>query len=254
MKLACNYYAETEALVREGKIDIDYFKFPGLAFQMDVLRGADAFESFAARVTSLRPILLHGVYPDMDRLIALSQTSGVSVHPYLGKKAPRRSKVIKDLIALREQYAYMEFVSVENFPNLKYGDFIRPEVITEIVHRSGCSFLLDISHAYCAARDLGEDFRAYLSKLPLERVSEIHINGWVEKDGGIMCHTKINEQGYQVLKELLPVCKPKIVSIEYGRPDDRLGCGCPVLRPGEMNERAMEEIVERVARLREIIA
>ncbi|MCL2301399.1 MAG: DUF692 family protein [Firmicutes bacterium] len=254
MKLACNYYAETEALVREGRIDIDYFKFPGLGFQMDALRDADAFAPFAERVRRLRPILLHGVYPDMERLIALSGTPGVSLHPYQGPKMPPLREIIENLAALREKYAHMEFVSVENFPNLKYGDCIKPEVITEMVVQSGCDFLLDVSHAYCAARDLREDFRAYLSRLPLDRVSEIHINGWAEKDGKLMCHVKINELGYRVLRELLAVCSPKIISIEYGRPDDRIGCGCPVMRPGERNAAAMEEIAEQVERIKEIIS
>ena len=29
MKIACNYYRETEQLFYENKIDIDYFKYPG---------------------------------------------------------------------------------------------------------------------------------------------------------------------------------------------------------------------------------
>jgi hypothetical protein len=250
MQLACNYYPETEALVREGKIDIDYFNFPALGYQVDVLRGADAFAPFAERITPLRPILLHGVYPDMDRLVALSKTPGVSFHP----NADPIGDAVQALRRVRETYAHMDFVSVENMPSLRFGELIKPEVITEMAERSGCDFLLDISHAYCASRALGEGFRAYLSKLPLERVSEIHINGWAEKDGGIMCHVKINEAGYEILKELLTACQPKIITIEYGRDDDRIGCGCPVMRPGEMNERAMEEIIEQVRRVREIIS
>jgi len=250
MKLACNYYPETEALVREGKIDIDYFKFPALGFQIDILHDIKAFENFAARVCEVRPILLHGVYPDMDRLLAASKTPGVSLHP----DARPIGDVIQTLQRVRETYAHMDFVSVENMPSLRFGALIRPEVITEMVFRSGCDFLLDISHAWCAARALKEDFRAYLSQLPLERVSEIHINGWEEKNGDIMCHVKINEAGYEILKELLTVCTPKIITIEYGRPDDRIGCGCPVIRPGEMNAAAMEEIIEQVGRIREIIS
>jgi len=250
MKLACNYYPETEALVREGKLDIDYFKFPGLAFQMDVLRSAEAFQPFVERVAPLRPILLHGVYPDMERLIALSRTPGVSLHPDAGPIGD----VIQTLQRVRETYATLDFVSVENLDSLRFGALIQPEVITEIVARSGCSFLLDVSHAFTAARRLGEDFRAYLAKLPLEHIYEIHINGWLEKGNDIMCHVKIHEQGYEILWELLAVCAPKIITIEYGRHDDRIGCGCPVMRPDVMNAQAMEEIIEQVGRIREIIS
>ena len=253
MLLACNYYPETEQLVREGKIDIDYFKFPALGFQMGVLNDADAFEEFAARVCAVRPVLLHGLYPEMDRLLRLTGSPGISLHPDECKNRRQIKAATDKLRLLRERYRSLDFISVENMPNQKFGPLIQPEVITEMVERSGCDFLLDISHAYCAARCLGQEVWAYLSKLPLERVYEIHINGWVEKGGDIMCHTKINEAGYSILRELLNLCRPKIITIEYGRPNDRVGCGCPVMRPGEMNRRAMEEIIEQAARIREMI-
>lgn len=269
MKLACNYYPETEELVRTGAADIDYFKFPALGFQMDILNDAQAFEDFATRVTALRPILLHGLYPScdlsdaalaqgfdfaaMDRLLRLTKSPGISVHPGAEKRAPQLDILLENLRLLRERYADMAFVAVENMPNRKSGDLILPEVITRIVRESGCEFLLDISHAYCAARCLGMGFREYLFRLPLERVYEIHINGWAEKGGDIMCHVKINAQGYQILRELLIRCTPQIVTIEYGRHNDRIGCGCPVLRPGERNPAAMEEIAQQVYKIREII-
>jgi hypothetical protein len=240
MKLACNYYPETEALVREGKIDIDYFKFPALDFQVELLHDAAAFETFAVRVSALRPILLHGIYPAMDRLVPASNTPGLSFHP--GKNL--------DISALRKQYARLDFISIENSGVIES----QPQALTELVRQSGCSLLLDVSHAYCASRRLGMDFWAYLSQLPLERVHEIHLNGWIEKGSDIMCHVKINEQGYEIFEELMALCAPQIITIEYGRDDDRIGCGCPILRPGEMNAAAMEEIVEQVTRIRKIIS
>jgi hypothetical protein len=255
--------------VRTGAADIDYFKFPALGFQTEILNDADAFEAFAERVGALRPILLHGLYPScdlsdcdlkrefdfatMDRLLRLAKTPGVSLHPSSGKIAPEVNAIIENLCFLRERYAHLGFVSMENLDSLRFGPLIQPEVITRIVRESGCDFLLDISHAYCAARCLGMDLREYLIQLPLERVYEIHINGWAEKGGDIMCHVKINAQGYEILRELLTRCAPQIVTIEYGRHNDRIGCGCPVLRPDGMNAAAMDEITEQVRRVREII-
>ena len=248
MKLACNYCPEAEALVREGKIDIDYFKIPALDCQADLLNDPVTSEEFARRAGVMRPVLLHGLYPSMDRLVRLTGTPGISFHPDLGSSAV--NGVVAKVRSLQEKYARLDFVSAENSGAIE----AQPLALSEIVRQSGCTFLLDISHAYCAARRLGLDFRAYLSLLPMERIYEIHINGWAEKGGDIMCHIKINELGYQVLKELLTVCSPKIITIEYGRHDDRIGCGCPVIRPGEMNTAAMEEIAEQVGRVREIIS
>lgn len=36
IKLACNYYPEAKQLVKEKEIALDYFKYPGLGYQMNV--------------------------------------------------------------------------------------------------------------------------------------------------------------------------------------------------------------------------
>lgn len=274
MKLACNYYAETEALAREGRIDIDYFKFPALGFQMDVLNDLGTFAAFAEKVSEVKPILLHHLHPGthdlsspkfargfdfaaVNELLRVSGTPGISLHPSMGKPAVREGRLVQTIAGnlrfLREQFPGLAFVSVENPPDPKFGALVRPEVLSEIIHEAGCFFLLDISHAWCAARLLGMELWEYLSRLPLEKVYEIHINGWAEKDGDKMCHVKINEEGYEILGELLGRCQPEIITIEYGRPNDRIGCGCPVMRPGEMNRRAMKEIAEQAGRVREMM-
>jgi uncharacterized protein (UPF0276 family) len=247
MKLACNYCHEAELLVRERKIELDYFKFPALDFQVGLLHDANAFEAFAARVSALRPILLHGIYPEMDRLVPASRTPGLSFHPELGKCTP--NELAAFIQSLQAEYEHLDFISIENSGTIE----LKPLVLSQIVRQSGCTFLLDVSHAYCASRQLGMDFWTYLSQLPLERMHEIHLNGWFEKDNDIMCHVKTNEAGYTILKELLTICEPKIITIEYGCEDDRIGCDCPILRPGEINERAMEEIVEQVTRIRAML-
>ena len=263
MKLACNYCVEAHQLVREGRIDVDYFKLPGLGFQLELLHDLKAFEDFAAQVC--RPILLHGLYPwlnpgtqslqgydftHMDQLIRLSKTPGLSFHPGTITSRNHINTAIENLRLLRERYRSMEFVSVENSAE---GEDEIPEDIAEIARESGCDFLLDISHAWCAARHYNEDLWAYLAKLPLERVHEIHINGWAEKDGATMCHVKTNEEGYEILARLLQRCQPNIITIEYGREDDRLNIGCPLLKPNKFNERAAEEIAEQVCHIRTII-
>ena len=68
-----------------------------------------------------------------------------------------------------------------------------------------------------------------------------------------MCHVKTNEHGYQILEGLLQKCQPKIITIEYGRDFNKFDCASPVIRPGELNARAMDEIEEQVRRVREII-
>jgi len=275
MKIACNYYKETEQLLDENRIDIDYFKYPGLGFQMKIMEDLDAFESFCNRVTEKRPILLHGLYPaphdlsspsllkDFDyditgKLIQITKTPGLSFHSALEKVPTEISfnntldTIIQNAGYIKERYADLDFISIENADSPRWGDLLKPEIITRIITESGCGFLFDISHAYCASKWLNTPFFDYIKQLPLEKITEIHINGWHETQDDIMCHTKINDEGYKALEFILEYCRPEVITIEYGRPNDRMGAGIPVLSEEQINEQAKDEIEEQVYKIREI--
>lgn len=276
MKIACNYYRETEELVDEHSIDIDYFKFPALGFQMSILEAEKERDAFFKRLRSKKPILLHGLHPaphdlasptfikdfdhkTVEELLNLTKTPGISLHPTLRYPDPSRDKkelvdtIKNNLKFLMRQYSNVGFISVENVDNIAYGCLIDPDVMKEIVYDTSCFFLLDISHTVCACRFRNEDVRTYISRLPLDRVYEIHLNGWIIKDGNIMCHTKINEEGYALLTEVLEKCSPEIITIEYGRNNDRLGAGIPIISPDKANSEAKEEIVEQVDQIKKVI-
>ncbi|MDR1465182.1 MAG: DUF692 family protein [Oscillospiraceae bacterium] len=279
VKLALNYSVEAERLFDEGRIDVDYFKYPGLLFHMGAMEDLDAFGRFCARVAAKRPILLHGLYPaphdlsDPDlqalfddaaaaRLIRMTRTPGLSFHPALAKHRDDVQTIIENAIFLREKYSGMAFVTIENVPDRHFGCLIRPEVITRLIHESGCGFLLDISHAFVAAHHLGMPLSAYLSQLPLDRTVEIHINGWVTRSDTMcsdtmcsdtMCHVKIHDEAYALLREILRCCTPQIVTIEYGRENDKFAAGIPLQSPEGLNKRAMAEIEEQVQKMTELI-
>ena len=278
LKIACNYYLETEELVNEQRIDIDYFKFPALGFQMGILEHnrKNEFDQFCSRVTSKKPILLHGLYPaphdlssptlikDFDfstanRLIELTKTPGISFHPSLknidpsAKTADTVKTIVKNINFLKLQYSHLEFISIENVDSPRFGNLIDPEVITEIILETGCYFLLDISHAFCVSTYKNQSLKEYIYKLPLDKVYEIHINGWIVKDNTVMCHVKINEDGYNILEELLGYCNPKIITIEYGRNYDKIGVDIPLISAEKTNPIVKNEIIEQVKRIRQII-
>ena len=277
MKIGCNYYREVQQLLDDGKIDFDYFKYPAEVFHMGIMEDLDVFEDFCTKLTAKRPILLHGLYPaphdlssptlqadfnyeTASRLIKMTKTPGVSFHPTLSRISDLAipfAKIFGTIISngafIKEKYAHMDFVSIENADYIRWGDLIKPEVITELLNETGCDFLLDISHAYCASMELDINYHDYLKSLPLEKVAEIHINGWLENENGRMCHTIIHEEAYQALREVLQHCKPKIITVEYGRPDDRIGSGCPVMLPDKINNDAKKEIVEQITRIKEMV-
>jgi uncharacterized protein (UPF0276 family) len=277
MKLACNYCLEAERLLDEKTIDFDYFKYPAQGFDMKRMGNLEIFEEFCNKLTMKRPILLHGFYPSphdlssstlqidfndeiANRLIKATKTPGLSVHPTLSKipaDVPFESifpTIISNAKFLKEKFAYMDFMSLETLDHIdRWGDLLKPETTKRLLDETGCDYLLDISHAYYASRGLNIKFFDYLKMLPLEKTVEIHINGWVETEKGLMSHTKINDEAYEALREVLQYCKPQIITLEYGRPDDRVGAGCPIISPDMINNDAKNEIIEQITKIREII-
>ncbi len=282
MQLACNYYEETERLAREGKICVDCFKYPSLGFQMKVFDDPRLREyaALSERLRDLGPLLLHGLgQRDNDigradfkerfdpeftgRILELSGIRGVSLHLCGGDTAlpeeERRRIIVDNIRYLREALGPLEFLSLENVDGNPYSDktysdcCVDPHFIRETVEAADTEFLLDISHAYGAALARGMDVRDYIDGLPLDRLYEVHINGWIRNERGLMAHTAIRQEGYELLEEVLSRTSPRIVTLEYGRGDDRLGIGIPLLKPGLCNERAMEEIAEQMERLQNLI-
>jgi hypothetical protein len=54
---------------------------------------------------------------------------------------------------------------------------------------------------------------------------------WIETEDDLMSHTIINDLGYKTMQDILKKYKPHIVTLEYGRDKDRLGCGIQLITP-----------------------
>ena len=285
IKLGCNYYPEVTELIEEGKIDIDYFKYPGLGYQMDIFKKEDLsdYKQLVSQINRVRPVMIHGLglKPhnicsktfiqglDIDyvkQIIELSGVNGISLHlagvDYLLLRKQSKEIIINNIKYLKEQFHDLDFISFENADGNPYSPYskngelgicIESNFISEIIYETGSDFLLDISHAYCSSKKLKVDFETYLYELPIDKVYEIHINGWIETKSDIMSHTKINEIGYMTLEKLLKDCSPKIITLEYGRSSDRLNSGIPIISPNNICNEAKDEIVSQITRLREII-
>lgn len=277
IKLACNYYCETEELVMDNKIEIDYFKFPSLGFQMNILKdyGLKEFERSIKEIRKIKPVLYHGLMPSpcnvcspnfkdelridiIQRIVDMTGTPGISLHLDGDDAMVSQDELIRivvdNVVFLKSQFPGLKFISLENAEKSKSMHVANPDVISEIIRQADVNFLLDISHAFWTANYVGENLLEYLHKLPLEKIYEIHINGWEEKDGDIMSHIKINEMGYRLLEHILDYSEPKIVTLEYGRSNDRIGIGCPILSPDSVSNEAKDEISEQILRLRDIIS
>jgi uncharacterized protein (UPF0276 family) len=57
------------------------------------------------------------------------------------------------------------------------------DYVAEVVRAADCGILLDLHNVYCNARNGRLDFEDFLSRLPKDRVWEMHLAGGMEQDG-----------------------------------------------------------------------
>jgi hypothetical protein len=55
------------------------------------------------------------------------------------------------------------------------------DFLAELVARTGCGLLCDVSNAYLSAANLGYDAYAYLEGLPANAVAELHLGGFTRE-------------------------------------------------------------------------
>jgi uncharacterized protein (UPF0276 family) len=60
--------------------------------------------------------------------------------------------------------------------------FMETEFLTELVNRTGCQLLCDVSNAYLSAANMGYDAHAYIDAFPAHAVAEIHLGGFTRED------------------------------------------------------------------------
>ena len=66
--------------------------------------------------------------------------------------------------------------------------------LAEIVRRTGCRLLCDVSNVHVSARNLGYDAFRYIDEFPAEAVGEMHLGGFVveEEDGPVATQVLID--------------------------------------------------------------
>jgi uncharacterized protein len=69
------------------------------------------------------------------------------------------------------------------YATLEASTLAEVQFLREMVKRTGCGLLLDLSNVFAAATRHGYDPYAYVDAFPLEHVGEIHLAGFAEQRG-----------------------------------------------------------------------
>lgn len=120
-----------------------------------------------------------------------------------------------DLVAARIQGVQRRiaapFLIENNVAYFKYPDstFDEPGFLNTLTERTGCGLLLDLHNLYTNARNLGADPHAFLDRLDLDRVVEIHVAGGMEFEGFYLdAHSGASPEAvWALLETALPRCR-----------------------------------------------
>ena len=137
-----------------------------------------------------------------------------AISPLLSKDVVRQ-RILDNLAFVKETYLKRGEILLENLdynPKEKSGAYeyvCDPAFINDVLTASNCRMLLDIGHANCSAQNMGHgDVMGFITKLPLEKVVEVHMSGAGRKDGlAHDTHLLIHKEGQPEIGYLEEILK-----------------------------------------------
>ncbi len=111
-------------------------------------------------------------------------------------------------------------IAVENiswYAELGPCELSEADFIAEIVERADCGLMLDVNNAFVNARNHGFDAQAWLDRLPLERVVQLHVAGHEPWDETLFIDThgaEVLPEVHALLRHVISRVGPKPVVLE----------------------------------------
>lgn len=240
MRLAVNYSLRLEELLQQNLVDCDLLKCP-------------EWKGVVSNALELRPVYIHFEIVagnnslenlDMElirEMLKLTDTPHLNCHLFAtpdldpDSASDRRDLLktwIREMRFLQDTFTGIRLVA-ENLPFVPdlRGSHISalPDLIHEALLEADADLLLDLSHARISASYLGMDSQAYIARLPLERLRELHITGLRTYHGTLTDHFEMQAEDWQAAdwaKAQIDTGawrEPQIVAFEYGGVGDVFG-------------------------------
>ena len=266
MELAVNYSAAAAELYAEELIQVERFKCPAWPALLNGIEvDVPVYVHFPLLVGTGQgqPVDTEtDTAPDwtgIDTLLGMTATPWISTHlgprpadfpmltqrPWDEQIRIIQEALIGDLTSLVARFGSDAVVAENIFEyfGMHLRPAVLPNVISEVIESAGCGFLLDLSHARLAARDLSMDPQSYIEALPVTHIREIHVTGiqrfdahWVERfrKAGIdadriaqlenrwIDHLPMTEEDFDFFAWVLERIRsgawrtPEIIAFEYG--------------------------------------
>ena len=242
IKIGCNWSEELIGLIRNEQAEIDYIKY----------WASEEFIKQIETIRSLKPILLHGLgyfeYAGManfdvidfqraNRLIKQCGSPHYGAHLSMNSddiSSNASDETIYNHLSERIQifkkniYVPLLLENPPDFPKefqdriIKEGDpyflaYTEPEKVSKLLNDNDVYLLLDLTHAQITCLYKKWDIYDFLRGFPLERIKEIHVNGFGYDKQGFPYdpHQSMDDKDYDLLDWMLGHCRPDIVTLEY---------------------------------------
>ncbi len=242
MSFALNYSNAAAKLLHAGEIQVGLFKcpeWPDLIAEAMKLRPCYPHFAFLAGRGQVQKAdwgLVHRLM-DLTRAPHFNLHLGPCVADFPGlaleSADPRDRDRLVEAMTADVLFAQREFpperIALENLMwdprppwQIPLWAF-RPQVVREMIERTGCRLLLDLSHAGISARRLGMDAEEYVLSLPMERLCEMHLSGTrLCEDGLWLDHRPMSGDDWRLAEWALGRIArgewpaPQIIAFEYG--------------------------------------
>ncbi len=271
MKLCVNYLREVKELIEEGKIDfIDYIKLFSISgdltpFDWCITKKNVMFHGFVGEFSNVaNKDFLKGRDVELQRdYFKRGNTPYISIHINRDRNEDENEEecaktISENIKAIRKEFDMR--ILLENVPasdKRPYNKFLsNPEFITRVVNENNCEYLFDIGHARAAAEVLEIPFDEYVSRLPMDKLVEMHLAGSMKlKDGRLTAnHSMLHEEDYEFIEKAVKKYKTlEVLTLEYGPfvQNDVVG-EVPMVSDDKVNEVAKEQVYNQLIKLNEI--
>jgi uncharacterized protein (UPF0276 family) len=185
LEIVADHYLDATAEAEEelALLEAHYPLIPhGINLSLGSAEGVDMAyaRKFASLVNRLKPAW-------WSEHISFTRAGGIDIGhltplPFTREAVDTFCRNVREVQALTDTPLILENISY--VVNLPVAEMTEAQFLTEILERTGCGLLLDVTNLYLNSINSGYDAIAFLGDIPLDRIVQLHFVGgrWV---GGV---------------------------------------------------------------------